>query len=61
MSINCRRLLRFLDMCLINGHKYVETDPDRSYEEIEKFEILSDILKSLTKFESKLVSNLDVD
>jgi hypothetical protein len=48
-------------MCLINGHKYVETNPDRSYEEIEKFEILSDILKSLTKFESKLVSNLDVD
>ena len=61
MSINCRRLLRFLDMCLINGHKYVETNPGRSYEEIEKFEILSDILKSLTKFESKLVSNLDVD
>ena len=61
MSINCKRLLRFLDMCLINGHRYVETDPERSCEELEKFEILSDILKSLTKFESKLVSNLDVD
>ena len=50
-----------MDMCLINGHKYIDTDPDRSCEELEKFEILSDILKSLTKFESKLVSNLDVD
>jgi hypothetical protein len=48
-------------MCLINGHKYVETNPDRSYEELEKFEILKDVLKSVTKFESKLVSDLDVD
>jgi hypothetical protein len=61
MSINCKRLLRYLDMCLINGHKYIDTKPERSREELEKFEIMSDILKSLTKFESKLVSNLDVD
>lgn len=61
MSINCRKLVRCLDVCLINGHKYIETNPGRASEELDKFEVLSDILKSVTKFESKLVTDLDVD
>jgi hypothetical protein len=61
MSANYRKILEYMQWCLNMGRKYQHTDPDKSFAEIEKINILRDVLKSLTNFESKLVSELDVD
>lgn len=43
------------------GRKYQHTDPQRAMDEIDKLALLSDILKTVTSFENKLVTELDVD
>jgi hypothetical protein len=50
-----------MEICIELGRKYQRTDPDRSMEQIEKLKILHDVLKSVNNFESKLLSELDVD
>ena len=50
-----------MKMCIQTGHQYKLTHPDRAMQEIEKLEILHEVLQSVTNFENQLVTDLDVD
>ena len=61
MTPTTQYLHKYMEICIDLGRKYQRTDPDRSMEQIEKLKILHDVLKSVNNFESKLLSELDVD
>ena len=50
-----------MNACLKAGRRYQTSDPHRAMDELEKVAVLSDILKLVTNFENKLVSDLDID
>jgi len=61
MSVNRDFICDSMKMCIQTGHQYKLTNPDRAMQEIEKLEILHEVLQSVTNFENQLVSDLDVD
>lgn len=50
-----------MNKCIKNGRYYQKIDPSRSMEEIEKLKIIHEIFETVTIFENKLVTDLDVD
>lgn len=60
-SVNVQRLFSSMNVCVKNGRKYQHIDPDKSMQEIEKLAILSEVLASVRNFESKLLSDVDID
>ena len=60
-SINVQRLFSSMNVCVKKGRAYQHIDPEKSMQEIEKLEILSEVLASVRNFESKLLSDVDID
>jgi hypothetical protein len=60
-SSNREILFKAMNKCIESGRFHQHADPKRAIEELEKLAIYHDILKSVTNFESKLLSELDVD
>jgi hypothetical protein len=60
-SANVQLLFASMNACVKNGRKYQHINPAKSMLEIEKLAILSDVLESVRNFESKLLSDLEVD
>jgi hypothetical protein len=60
-SINCQLIFDSMNSCVKKGRAYQHVDPDKTMQELEKLGILSEILGSLRNFESKLLSDMDVD
>jgi hypothetical protein len=60
-SANRQFLFASMNACVKEGRKYQHVDPKKSMLEIEKLAILSEILESVRNFESKLLSDMDVD
>jgi hypothetical protein len=50
-----------MNVCVKKGRAYQHIDPEKSMQEIEKLEILSEVLASVRNFESKLLSDVDID
>ena len=61
MSANREFLLNSMTACVKKGRAYQHIDPEKSMQEIEKLAILSEVLKSVSNFESKLLSDMEVD
>jgi hypothetical protein len=61
MSPGRQVVLDAMSLCLKAGRRHQTDDPHRAIKELEKLAVLSDILKSVTNFEMKLVSDMDVD
>jgi hypothetical protein len=61
MSVNRDFIFHTMKLCIQTGHQYKLTHPDRAIIEIEKLEILHEVLQSVTNFENQLVTDLDVD
>ena len=61
MSRSRKALFDYMNACLKAGRRYQTSDPHRAMDELEKVAVLSDILKLVTNFENKLVSDLDID
>ncbi len=60
-SSNREILFNAMNKCIASGRFHQHADPKRAIEELEKLAIYYDILKSVTNFETKLLSDLDVD
>ena len=60
-SANRQFLFNAMNKCVKAGRLNQHTDPSRAMEELEKLAVFHDVLKSVTNFESKLLSDLDVD
>jgi hypothetical protein len=60
-SANVQLLFASMNACVKNGRKYQHIDPKISALEIEKLAILSEILESVRNFESKLLSDMEID
>ena len=60
-SANRQFLFASMNACVKKGRKYQYINPKKSMQEIEKLGILSEVLESVRNFESKLLSDLDVD
>ena len=60
-SANVQRLFASMNACVKKGRKYQHIDPKIATLEIEKLAILSEILESVRNFESKLLSDVDID
>lgn len=60
-SVNVQRLFASMNACVKKGRKYQHVDPKIARLEIEKLAILSEVLESVTNFESKLLSDVDID
>lgn len=60
-SANRDFLFAAMNKCVRAGRFHQHTDPSRAMEELEKLCVFHDVLKSVTNFESKLLSDLDVD
>jgi hypothetical protein len=60
-SANIKSIVNAMAICVKNGRDFQYIDPSLSMIEIEKLEILSEVLASVRNFESKLLSDLDVD
>jgi len=50
-----------MNACVKKGRTYQHIDPEKTVQELEKLGILSEVLQSVTNFETKLLSDLDVD
>lgn len=50
-----------MNSCVKKGRVYQYANPEKAWEEIEKLGLLKEILESVTNFETKLLSDLDVD
>jgi hypothetical protein len=61
MSSNSRAVFALMNSCVKKGRVYQYTNPEKAWEEIEKLGLLKEILESVTNFETKLLSDLDVD
>jgi len=60
-SANRQLLFDIMNACVKKGRKYQHVDPKIATLEIEKLAILSEILESVRNFESKLLSDVDID
>jgi hypothetical protein len=60
-SANVQVIFNSMNVCVKKGRAYQHVDPDRSMQEIEKLAILSEVLESVRNFESKLLSDMDID
>jgi hypothetical protein len=60
-SANVQVIFNSMNVCVKKGRAYQHVDPDRSMQEIEKLAILSEVLASVRNFESKLLSDMDID
>ncbi len=60
-SANRQFLFDVMNKCVKAGRFHQNTEPNRAIEELEKLALYHDILTSLTNFETKLLSDLDVD
>ena len=60
-SANVQRLFASMNVCVKKGRAYQHVDPEKSMQEIEKLAILSEVLESVRNFESKLLSDVDID
>jgi hypothetical protein len=60
-SANRQFLFDIMNACVKKGRKYQHVDPKISALEIEKLAILSEVLESVSNFESKLLSDVDID
>ena len=60
-SVKRQFLFNSMNSCVKLGRAYQHIDPDRSMMEIEKLGILHEVLQSVTNFETKLLSDMDVD
>jgi hypothetical protein len=60
-SANVQFLFDTMNVCVKKGRKYQHIDPKISSLEIEKLAILSEVLESVRNFESKLLSDMDID
>ena len=60
-SDNRQFLFDIMNVCVKKGRKYQHIDPKKSMKEIEKLAILSEVLESVRNFESKLLSDMDID
>ena len=60
-SENIKSIVNAMSICVKNGRDFQYIDPNLSMIEIEKLAILSEVLASVRNFESKLLSDLDVD
>jgi len=61
MSANRQFLFNAMNKSVKAGWFHQHTNPDRALEELEKLCVFYDVLKSVTNFETKLLSDLDVD
>ena len=61
MSPGREMIVNAMEICLKAGRQYQTSDPHRAIEELGKLAVLSTHLRSLTNFEKKLVSDMDVD
>jgi hypothetical protein len=61
MSANRKFIIESMLTCVKNGRVFQYSDPEKTVAELEKLDILANILKSVSNFESKLLSDLDVD
>ena len=50
-----------MDVCVKKGRAYQHINPKISALEIEKLAILREFLESVRNFESKLLSDMDID
>ncbi len=60
-SPNRQFLFDAMNKAIKAGRFHQNADPSRAMEELEKLAVFHDVLKSVTNFESKLLSDLDVD
>lgn len=60
-SANRQFLFDIMNVCVKKGRKYQHIDPNKSMQEIEKLAVLSEVLESVRNFESKLLSDVDID
>jgi len=60
-SANRQFLFDIMNVCVKKGRTYQHIDPKKSMHEIEKLAILSEVLESVRNFESKLLSDVDID
>jgi len=60
-SANRKFLFDSMNACVKKGRKYQHIDPEKSMQEIEKLSILREVLESVRNFESKLLSDLEID
>ena len=60
-SANRQFLFDIMNACVKKGRKYQHVDPKISALEIDKLAILSEVLESVSNFESKLLSDVDID
>ena len=60
-SANVQFIFNSMNVCVKKGRAYQYIDPKISALEIEKLAILSEVLESVRNFESKLLSDMDVD
>ena len=60
-SANRQFLFDIMNACVKKGRKYQHIDSEKSMQEIEKLAILSEVLESVRNFESKLLSDVDID
>ena len=61
MSANRQFLFNAMNKCVKSGRFHQHTDPQRAIDELEKLCALHYVLKAVTNFETKLLSDLDVD
>jgi hypothetical protein len=60
-SVNVQNLFASMNICVNKGRAYQHIDPEKSMQEIEKLAIISEVLASVRNFESKLLSDMDID
>ena len=60
-SANCQFILNCMDVCVKKGRAYQHINTKISALEIEKLAILREFLESVRNFESKLLSDMDID
>lgn len=61
MFPNSQTVFDLMNSCVKKGRVYQHTNPEKSWEEIQKLGLLKDVLESVSNFETKLLSDLDVD
>jgi hypothetical protein len=60
-SANVQVIFNSMNACVKKGRAYQHVDPEKTVQELEKLAILSEVLESVRNFESKLLSDMDID
>jgi hypothetical protein len=61
MLPNSQKVFDLMNSCVKKGRMYQNTNPEKAWEEIEKLGLLKEILESVNNFETKLLSDVDID